>query len=55
MQKILIRIFAVIILISPWLYVGETLRDVISIVAGLVILLNTVDVSKKKKEEDKLI
>ncbi len=49
MNKNLIRIVAIIILISPWLYIGSTLKDVLYVAASVVILLATVDISKKKK------
>ena len=50
-NKNLIRLFAFIIVMSPWIYLGSTLKDVLAIVCGVVIILATVDISKKKKEE----
>ena len=52
MNKNIIRIFAVILGLSPWIYIGETLRSVLIIVASIVILLATVDISNKKKKEE---
>jgi glucose-6-phosphate-specific signal transduction histidine kinase len=49
MNKNLIRIMAVIMLMSTWIYIGQTLKDVLYIVSAIIILLATVDISKKKK------
>ncbi len=51
MNKNLIRLMAFIILISPWLYLGEVLKDVLFIIISIVIIFATVDISKKKKTE----
>lgn len=51
MQKTVIRILAIAVLISPWLYLGETIRDVMSIVIGIIILLATIDMSKRNNSE----
>ena len=55
MNKNIIRIFAVIMLLSPWIYIGETLRSVLIIMCSAVILLATVDISNKKKKEEDVI
>ena len=49
MNKILIRILAGFILVSPWIYVGSTLKEVMYIIFSIIIILATVDISKKKK------
>ncbi len=51
MNKNLIRISAAIILASPWLYLGSTLRDVMYVILSIIIILATVDISKKKKSD----
>ncbi len=51
MNKNLIRILATIIMLSPWIYIGTTLKEVMYIVFSIVILLATVDISKKKKSD----
>ncbi len=51
MNKNLIRILATIIMLSPWIYIGNTLKEVMYIVFSIVILLATVDISKKKKSD----
>jgi hypothetical protein len=51
MNKNLIRILAGFILISPWIYIGSTLKDVLYIIFSIVIILATVDISKKKKSD----
>ena len=51
MNKTLIRIFAFIILISPWIYVSSVYKEVFYIFAGIGILLATVNIEKKKKVE----
>ena len=49
MNKNIVRFLAIIILISPWIYVSSLYKDVLFIVCALVLLLATVDISKKKK------
>ena len=51
MNKNLIRIIGAVILVSPWLYIGDTLKDVLYIIAAITILLSTVDIAKKKKTD----
>ena len=51
MQKNIIRISALLILASPWIYIGSTLKQFVFIFIGIALLLATVDISKKKKEE----
>lgn len=51
MNKTLIRIFASIILISPWIYVSTMYKEVFYIFASIGILLSTVNIEKKKKVE----
>ena len=50
MNKTIIRILALVILASPWIYIGEALRDVLLIISSIAILLATIDMTKKKKE-----
>jgi hypothetical protein len=51
MNKNLISILAGFILVSPWIYIGSTLKDVIYIVFSVIIILATVDISRKKKTD----
>lgn len=51
MNKTLIRILAGFILVSPWIYIGSTLKEVMYIIFSLIIILATVDISKKKKTD----
>ncbi len=51
MNKTLIRVCAAVILISPWIYIGETLKDVAYILLAIIVLIGTVDITKKKKED----
>lgn len=49
MNKNIVRLVAVIILLSPWIYVSSRYKEVLAIVFAIVLLLATVDISKKKK------
>ncbi len=51
MNKNLIRILATIIMLSPWIYIGTTLKEIMYIIFSIIILLATVDISKKKKSD----
>lgn len=51
MNKKLIRFIALIILISPWIYIGNVYKEIMYISLALIILLATVDINKKKKDE----
>jgi len=51
MNKTLIRLFALAILISPWVYVSSIYKEIFYIFAGIVILGATVNIEKKKKTE----
>lgn len=53
MSKNIIRLSSFIILVSPWLYIGNTFKDVMYIVLAVIIILCTVDISKKKKQGDR--
>lgn len=53
MNNNIVRIVAVIILLSPWLYISSIYKDVLFLVLGVVLLLATVDMSKKKNTENK--
>jgi hypothetical protein len=52
MNKIIIRIFAALILCSPFVYVSSVYKDLFLIISGLVILSATITLKKKKKSED---
>jgi hypothetical protein len=52
MNKKIIRIAALMLIISPWILIGSTFKDVLYIVLSIVILSATIDISKKKKEKD---
>lgn len=49
MNKNIVRIVAVMILFLPWTYVSSLYKDVLSVIFSIVLLLATVDISKKKK------
>jgi hypothetical protein len=51
MNKNLIRVLATIILLSPWIYIGSTLKEIMCVIFSIVILLATVDIAKKKKAD----
>lgn len=57
MNKFLIRLLAIIITASPWIYISSVYKEVFYAFAGIIILLATVDISKKKKlkKEEELI
>ncbi len=53
MNKNIIRIASFLILVSPWIYIGSAFKDVVYIALAVVILLCTVDITKKKKQGDR--
>jgi hypothetical protein len=45
------RFIALLLIISPWLYVPTVFKEVLFIVLGVALFLVTIDLRKKKKEE----
>ena len=52
MNKLTIRIIATVILLSPWIYISTEYKEIMYFILAIVLLLATVDISKKKKGED---
>lgn len=52
MNKNLIRILAVILIISPWIYIDNTYKEVATILIAIVILIATVGTKKKILPKD---
>lgn len=52
MNKTVIRIFALLVMVSPWVYVSGVFKDVFYILSGLVILAATISIKKKKKNTE---
>ena len=50
MNKAIIRIIAIVLILSVWVYVSSTYKDVLYIALGVIMLLATLDISKKKKQ-----
>lgn len=46
------RTIAVIIFISPWVYVPMPLKEVVFIVAGVLLFISTLDVKRAPKHKD---
>lgn len=55
MNKNLIRILAVILIISPWIYIDNTYKEVATILIALVILIATVGTKKKVLAKDQSV
>jgi hypothetical protein len=49
MNRSLIRTVSILIIISPFILVSSVFTDVFYIIAGVIILGATVDITKKKK------
>ena len=45
------RFIALLLIISPWLYIPTVFKEVIFIALGVTLFLVTIDLRKKKKEE----
>lgn len=52
MSKIIIRIIAVLLIISPWLYIGNSLKSLFAIVFGVILLLTEIKMDSKKNKID---
>ena len=51
MQKKITRILAIIMILSPWIFVPMIYKDIIFATAGLTLLLSTIDIKKKVKTD----
>ncbi len=45
------RFIALLLIISPWLYIPTVFKEVLFIALGVALFLVTLDLRKKKKEE----
>lgn len=52
MNKTVIRIFSLLIMISPWIYVSSIYKDVFYLISSVVILSATISIKRKKKSGD---
>lgn len=52
MNKTIIRIFSLLIMISPWIYISSIYKDVFYLISGVVILSATISIKRKKKLGD---
>lgn len=52
MNKSIVRVLAILVLISPFFYVSSVYKDVFYILSGLLIAAATVTIKKKKKGEE---
>lgn len=47
MNKKIIRIIAIILILSPWIYLPSGIRDILFIVLGVILFSNTIHLKKK--------
>lgn len=43
------RTVAIIVLISPWVFIPGVFKDIVFVVAGVFLFLSTVDLKKQKR------
>ena len=59
MNKNVIRVLSLILILSPFIYIGGTLKDLLVVFIGIFIFIFTINVNKKKKieisEDDKKV
>ena len=48
MSKNIIRIIAILLILSPWLYVGNSIKSLFAILFGIILLLTEIKIEKKK-------
>jgi len=47
------RTVAVLILISPWVFIPGVFKDVVFIVAGILLFVSTLDLRKRSRVQEK--
>lgn len=45
------RFIALLLILSPWLYVPTAFKEILFIALGILLFLVTIDLRKKKKED----
>ena len=50
MSKNIIRIIAVLLIISPWIYIGDNLKSIFAILFGIILLLTGIKIDNKDKK-----
>jgi hypothetical protein len=48
MKKKTLRIIAIILILSPWIYLSSVIKDIVFIILGLILFVTTINFKKSK-------
>ncbi|MEN9552366.1 MAG: hypothetical protein RI935_743 [Candidatus Parcubacteria bacterium] len=46
------RTVAILLVLSPWIFIPSTFKDVVFLISGILLFVSTLDLRKKQNKED---